>query len=244
MARGAVPVTGPALARPLAVVRRVIVALLLIGALASAADARQWSWLGVRIRDLSEQEMEEIAARHGIREGFGVVIVEVLEGAPAEKAGLKAGDIVVAFDGRPVTETRLLQRLIAAAPTERETPLTVLRAEGRQRVAVTLAAMPRAIIGERIAAEFGFIVRDPEVQGEGAVPRLGPMVSAVAVVVKGSPAERAGLEVGDVIVQVNDQGVVTRDATREALADASSERPLRLTVRRGERRLGLTLTAP
>jgi S1-C subfamily serine protease len=223
---------------------RVIVALLLVALAASAADARQWAWLGVRIRDLSEQEMEEIAARHGIREGFGVVIVEVLEGAPAEKAGLKAGDIVVAFDGRPVTETRLLQRLIAAAPTERETPLTVLRAEGRQRVAVTLAAMPRAIIGERIAAEFGFIVRDPEVQGEGAVPRLGPMVSAVAVVVKGSPAERAGLEVGDVIVQVNDQGVVTRDATREALADASSERPLTLTVRRGERRLGLTLTAP
>ncbi|MEK7363302.1 MAG: PDZ domain-containing protein, partial [candidate division NC10 bacterium] len=101
-----------------------------------------------------------------------------------------------------------------------------------------------AIIGERIAAEFGFIVRDPEVQGEGAVRRLGPMVPAVAVVVKGSPAERAGLEVGDVIVQVNDQGVVTREATREALADASSERPLRLTVRRGERRLGLTLTAP
>ena len=66
----------------------------------------------------------------------------------------------------------------------------------------------------------------------------------MAVVVKGSSAERAGLEVGDVIVQVNDQGVVTRDATREALADASSERPLRLTVRRGERRLGLTLTVP
>jgi len=222
----------------------VIVALLLVVLAASAADARQWSWLGVRIRDLSEQEMEEIAARHGIREGFGVVIVEVIEGAPAERAGLKAGDIVVAFDDRPVTETRLLQRLIAAAPTEAETRLTVLRADGRRGVAVKLAAMPRAIIGERIAAEFGFIVRDPEVQGEGAVPRLGPMVSAVAVVVKGSPAERAGLEVGDVIVQVNDQGVVTREATREALADASAERPLRLTVRRGERRLGLTLTAP
>ncbi len=48
----------------------------------------------------------------------------------------------------------------------------------------------------------------------------------------------------DVIVQVNDQGVVTRDAAREALADTSAERPLRLTVRRGERRLGLTLIAP
>ena len=211
---------------------------------APAADAREWSWLGVRIRDLSEQEMEEIAARHGIREGFGVVIVEVIAGAPAEKAGLRAGDIVVAFGDRPVTETRLLQRLIAGAPVGAESRLTVLRAEGRQRVPVTLAVMPRSIVGERIAAEFGFIVRDPEVQGEGAARGLGPMAPAVAGVVKGSPAERAGLEVGDVIVQVNDQGVLTRDATREALADASSERPLRLTVRRGEHRLTLTLTVP
>ncbi len=214
-----------------------IVALLLIGALASAADARQWAWLGVRIRDLSEQEMEEIAARHGIREGFGVVIVEVIEGAPAEKAGLKPGDIVVAVDDRPVTETRLLQRLIAATPAERETPLTVLRADGRQRVAVKLAAMPRAIVGERIAAEFGFIVREPEGQGAAAAP-------SIAVVIRGSSAEKAGLEAGDVILQVNEQAVVSREAAREALADALPERPLRLTVRRGTSHLSVTLRAP
>ncbi len=135
--------------------RRVLVGLVLVALAASAADARPWSWLGVRIRDLSEQEMEEIAAKHGMREGFGVVIVEVIEGAPAERAGLRAGDIVVGFEDRPVTETRLLQRLIAAAPAERETRLTVLGAEGRRRVAVKLGVMPRAIVGERIAAELG-----------------------------------------------------------------------------------------
>jgi len=92
--------------------------LVLALATASAADVRQWSWLGVRIRDLSEQEMEEIAARHGIREGFGVVIVEVIEGAPASSAGLKSGDIVVAFGKRPVTETRMLQ---GSSPRRRRT---------------------------------------------------------------------------------------------------------------------------
>src|SRR2546428_8431165 len=105
---------------------------MLLVSVAAAADVRQWSWLGVRIRDLSEQEMEEIAARHGIREGFGVVIVEVIEGAPAARAGLKNGDIVVAFGKRPVTETRLLQRLLAPAPTGRGRGLTGPRAEGRR----------------------------------------------------------------------------------------------------------------
>lgn len=220
----------------LAVVRHVILALVLVALAASAADARPWSWLGVRIRDLSEQEMEEIAVRHGIREGFGVVIVEVIEGAPAASAGLRPGDIVVAFDDRPVTETRLLQRLIAAAPTAVEARLTVLRAEGRQRVAVKLAAMPRAIVGERIAAELGFTMRELEGPGDPA--------PSVAVVVRGSPAEAAGLETGDVILQVNERAVVSREAAREALADAVPERPLRLTVRRGQSHLSFTLRTP
>ena len=65
--------------------RVVMPALVVFALVASAADARPWSWLGVRIRDLSEQEMEEIATRHGIREGFGVVIVEVIADTPAAR---------------------------------------------------------------------------------------------------------------------------------------------------------------
>jgi serine protease Do len=230
--------------RPRVAGRGLLIAFtLLLVAAASAADARQWSWLGVRIRDLSEQEMEEIAARHGIREGFGVVIVEVIEGAPASSAGLKSGDVVVAFGARPITETRMLQRLVAVAPTDRESELTVLRAGGRQRVRVRLASMPRPMIGERVAAELGFILREPEGAGEPPSPRAVAATPAIAGVLKGSAAERAGLEVGDVILQVNDEPVVTRDAARDALADTAIDRPLRLTVRRGETRLSLTLQA-
>src|SRR5215468_8768180 len=100
-----------------AVRRAALTALAVLLVTAALGEARAWSWLGVRIRDLSEQEMEEIASRHGIREGFGVVIVEVIADTPAARAGLKNGDIVVAFGERPIVETRLLQRLIAAAPT-------------------------------------------------------------------------------------------------------------------------------
>jgi S1-C subfamily serine protease len=224
--------------------RVALITLLILVLASTAVDARPWAWLGVRIRDLSEQEMEEIAAKHGLREGFGVVIVEVLEGTPAASAGLRNGDLVVAFEDRPVTETRLLQRLIAAAPTDRESRLTVLRPDGRRPVPIRLVAMPRTVVGERVAAEFGFVVRDPEREGEGPGRRLAAAALAIVVVQRGSPAERAGLEVGDVIVQVNEQAVVTRDAAREALADAGAERPLRLTVRRGDRRLSVTLAAP
>ena len=131
--------------RAVGLVSALCAALVLVAA-ASALDAAQWAWLGVRIRDLSEQEMNEITSRHGIREGFGVVIVEVMEGTPAEQAGLKNGDLVVALEERPVTETRVLQRLIASAGAGREVKLTVLRPDGRKRLEARLGTMPRPVL--------------------------------------------------------------------------------------------------
>ena len=209
---------------------------------ASVVDAAQWAWLGVRIRDLSEQEGDEISKRHGLREGFGVLIIEVMEGTPAEKAGLKNGDLVVAFEDRPVTETRLLQRLIASAGPGRDVRLTILRAEGRRRLDVKLASMPRSVVGDRIGAEFGFVLREPETAAPSALS-VGTLPT-VAVIVPRSPADRAGLEVGDTILQVGERAVLTREEMREALADASLEAPLRLTFARGSNRLSVTLRPP
>jgi serine protease Do len=219
---------------------RGIVAVALALLVTGSADARTWSWLGVRIRDLSEQEMDDLASRHGIREGFGVVIVEVMNDTPAAQAGIRAGDIVVALEGRPVTDTRLLVRLIARAPLDRDVRLTVLRNEGRRAMRVRLAAMPPPVAGERIAAAFGFVLREPDT-ATGPPSASSP---AVTVVAPRSPAEQAGLAVGDVILQVNDRAVITRDAAREALAEVSSDRPLRLTVRRDEQHVTVTLTPP
>jgi len=222
---------------------RASAAVLLVLLAASVADARAWSWLGVRIRDLSEQEMDDIAGRHGLGEGFGVFIVEVMQDTPAARAGVRPGDVIVALDGRPVTDTRLLQRLIARAPTDSDVRITVLRREGRKALGVRLMAMPSGVAGERIAAEFGFVLREADsAAGEGARLMAGP--PSVSFVGKGDSAEKAGLEVGDVIVQINEHAVLTRDATREALSDVPLERPLQLTVRRGEERIPLTLPPP
>jgi len=85
-----------------------------------------------------------------------------------------------------------------------------------------------------VAAEFGFVLQEPLAQPETGGRRPPSAAPTVTVVVRRSPAEKAGLEVGDVILQVGEQAVVSRDAARQALADAAVDRPLRLTVRRGE----------
>jgi S1-C subfamily serine protease len=218
--------------------------LVAVTAAPGAQGADRWGWLGVRIRDLSEQEMEEVSKRHGIQEGFGVLVVEVMKDTPAEAAGLRNGDLVVGFRERPVVDTRLLQRLVSRAGVGETVMLTVLRqGEGRRRLGVTLAPMPEPVVAERVAAEFGFLVREPEAQPElGA--RRPSVLPTVAVVLRGSRAERAGLKVGDVLVEVNGRPVVTLEAVRTALLGVSLEQALPLVVRRDEARVTVVVPAP
>ncbi len=203
--------------------------------------ATTWGWLGVRIRDLSEQEMEDISRRFGLREGFGAVIVEVIKETPAAAAGLRNGDLVVAFRDRPVVDTRTLQRAVASASVGETVRLTVLRPdEGRRPVQVKVGAMPEAMAADRIAAEYGFLVRDPEGQPELGGARPGP-VPSVAAVLPRSRAERAGLQVGDVLAEVSGRPVATLEAVREALLAAGPDGPLPLVLRRGQDQLTVTL---
>jgi S1-C subfamily serine protease len=186
--------------------------------------------------------MEDISRRHGLREGFGVLIVEVMADTPAARAGLKNGDLVVAFNGRPVVDTRMLQRLIASASLGDEAKVTVLRPEtGRRALTVQLAAMPPDVAGDRVAAEFGFLTREPVPEGEPARRLVGLVVPSVSVVARGSSAEEAGLRVGDVILSVNEAAVISREALRVALAEVPLDRPLRLSVRREGAVLSLSL---
>jgi S1-C subfamily serine protease len=217
--------------------RLLLLAVLILPAVAQAAG---WGWIGVRIRDLSEREMEEISIRHGIREGYGALVVEVLKETPAARSGLRNGDLVVAFKDGPVVDTRSLQRLVAGTPVGEEVSLTVLRGdEGRRRLRVRLGTMPPDVLAERVAAEFGFVVRDGPADSEGQV-RLAEAPS-VAVVLKGSRAEQGGLRIGDLIVEINGRPVLTRQAVREALLGVTLDQPLRLAIKREGERLALTL---
>ncbi len=200
-------------------------------------------WLGVRIRDLSEIEMDEISVRHGIREGYGVMVVAVLDGSPAARSSLQSGDVIVGFEGRPIVDSRTFQRVVAAAPLDRELPLTVLRRDGRRQLLVRLQPMPPEIAGERVAAEFGFFMRESLAQERGGA-RAGSVDSQALVtdVMPGSPAERGGLTPGDVLRLINGQPPKSfRDATL-ILSRVPLDQPLRVVVRRGEDdQLALTL---
>jgi serine protease Do len=195
---------------------------------AEAVD-RNWAWLGVRIRDLSEFEMDEISRRHGIREGYGVVVVAILDDSPAASSAIRAGDIVVDFAGRPIVDARTFQRVVSAAPVDRELPMTVFRhAEGRHRLTVRLAPMPLELVGERVAAEFGFFIRDRMFEEPGA----DDSAATVGDVQPGGLADRGGLRSGDILREVNGEPLRSFRHAAHTLARASLDRPLHLVVER------------
>lgn len=212
--------------------RMVLAGLLALAAVLPALAAERYGWLGVRIRDLSETEAEDLAVKLGVREGYGVVVAEILKDTPAEASGLRAGDLIVSIDGRPLVETRTLQRLVGATPAGRELGLVVLREGQRREVRVRVGAMPPDVVAERVAAEFGFVVRDAS--GEEA-PSGAVRPAVVAGVLERSAADHAGLRVGDRVVGVNGEAVGSVDAFRRRLQDVALRASLRLRVeRRGE----------
>jgi serine protease Do len=184
--------------------------------------------------------MDDLSTKFGIREGYGVRIEEILADTPAQAAGLKAQDLVVAIDGRPIVETRVLQRLIGAAPAGRDVSLVVLRDGRRREVRVRVGEMPPDVVAERIAVEFGFLVRDT---AEEPNPARRPVV---AVVVERSAAARGGLLVGDRILELNGAPVDSLDAFRQAFRDVTVRDPIAVAVeRQGEtRRLVLPPAQP
>jgi serine protease Do len=220
----------PGLSTRRAVLGSALAFLLLSG---SVAAGEQWGWLGVRIRDLTEQETEDLTKRLGIREGYGVLIAQVMKETPAEAAGLRDGDLVVAVDGRPIVETRALQRLVGATPAGRDIALVVLREQARQELRVRVGRMPPEVVADRVALEFGFYVREvSEGQAGAPVESKAPVVAGVA---ERSSAARAGLLAGDRIVAINDTEVETVEGFRQRTQNLLLRDAIRLRVeRKGE----------
>jgi serine protease Do len=122
------------------------------------------NFLGVR----TEEVTRENASRYGVAgEPRGVGVREVVKGSPAEKAGLREGDVIVRFDGEQVTSVRKLTRLIEESAPEHATRLTVLRGGSEQQLSATLTRrQPFA------GAEGGPLT----VYGPGGEQRLGELL--------------------------------------------------------------------
>ncbi len=171
-------------------------------------------WMGVEILPLSEV----MAQQFGLSKADGVMVNGVQPGSPAEKAGLKRGDVIVRFNGEPTSTPDLLRELVARTLPKKTVLVEVIRDGKKQSLSLTTSEMPKETPAvdeeERDANASGNASAD----WEGArlttltaalAGRLGVPSGTLGVVVtdltEGGLAERLGMEQGDVIVSLNRQ---------------------------------------
>jgi membrane-associated protease RseP (regulator of RpoE activity) len=112
------------------------------------------SYIGVSVRDVDADD----AQAKKLQSATGVVVESVREGSPAEKAGLKAGDVIVEFDGERVRSTRQFTRLVQETPAERQVQTVVMRDGQRTTVSVQPAA-PESRWESLFDSDHGFAYR-------------------------------------------------------------------------------------
>jgi serine protease Do len=203
------------------------------------------SQIGVSIRDVDEKDATKAKGT-----ATGVVVEEVETDSPAQKAGLKAGDIVTEFDGERVRSTRQFVRLVQETPTGRQVSLSVMR-DG-QRVSVSVQPREGGTRGvfkyyniptpKAPPLKFDGDVFSPQIQKLiGGAGRLGISIEdlssqladyfgtkdgvLVTAVTDNSNASRAGLKAGDVITSLNGQNITGAGdlRTRTQRLDAGDE---------------------
>jgi len=164
--------------------------------------------LGVGIQDLTPA----LARAFNIDNRDGAVVSQVEKDSPADKAGVVVGDVIVGVNGKPVRDSAELRNTIGLLRVDSEVSLDVIRDGEQQHLSAVIEAPPSANLqGNRLSEKLaGAYFQDVTIDGDPAI--------AVAAVEPGSPADRAGLEEGDIIVSVNRKRVGNAADMAEAIA--------------------------
>jgi serine protease Do len=190
-------------------------------------------WLGVVIQGLTP----ELAESFELESDKGALVSRVLPDGPAGEAGIERGDVIVEFDGKEIAEWRELPRVVAATPVNGPVDVVVIRNGKRKTVKVTVGALEEPELAQAREedsnpAVFGLRAQNltPELADQlGLEEAKGVVVTEVQ---PGSPAQEAGLQRGDVIIEVNRKEVEDLAGLRKQLQNG--EKSVLMLIRRDD----------
>lgn len=190
-------------------------------------------WLGVMVQPLSE----ELARSFGLDRAQGALVSEVVKGSPAERGGIKRGDVILRFDGQAVDERNDLPKLVAATRIGKTVKVVVFR-EGKEReLKVDVGRLAedgeRQVAGAETGGKLGLAVSEltPELARRHGLPpdSRGVLINAID---PSSSAAAANVRPGDLIVEVDGREVDSVKAFEAATARAAKGGVLRLLIQR------------
>jgi serine protease Do len=198
-------------------------------------------WLGVYIQKLTPDMAESLS----VPGKKGALVADVTKDGPAEKAGIRSGDVIVKFNGRDVVDEHELPQIVATVIPGKKVEVKVIREGKEQTISVTIGEM-EAEPGRRAGSPdlkkgLGLTVQEitPEIARHLDIEN--PKGVIVTSVEPGSPADGAGFQEGDVIRQINRQSVSNTAEFQNLLKKVKDEKTVLFLVERGDARIFLAV---
>jgi len=192
-------------------------------------------WLGVLIQEVSK----DLADSFGLDKPYGALVAQVVEGSPAEDAGLKAGDVIVEYEGEEIDLSSELPQLVGRTKVGDTAKLKVVRSGDTKNIRVKIGELPTEQTGglphnkpkQVKANRIGVNVRDLDA---ATLKELNLDGGVHVVQVLEGAARQAGIRQGDIISRLNNQKFDTVDAFNEIVDDLPSGRAVPvLIIRQG-----------
>ena len=192
-------------------------------------------YLGIVIQDMTP----ELAKSFGLDDHKGILVAQVSGNSPAEKAGLKQGDVIVEFNGKTVTKVNSFRNRVALKKPGSRQKVTVLRNRKRKTLTVTIGELPN---GELAATEeptqslnkLGLAVQTltPDLAKQfGLQDEKGVLITQVT---QGTAAARAGIKAGTVIREVNRKPVNNAGEFKKIVAQSLKKSAVLLLIKDGQ----------
>ncbi len=199
-------------------------------------------WLGVSIQEMTP----ELAKSLALKEKKGALVAQVVSGSPAEKAGIEQGDVIVEFNGKQITDSKDLPRIVASTPVGESVTVKVSR-DGKmmdRQIKVGEMEEKGVEVSKSPASQksLGITIQNvtPEIaKGLGLKKETGVVVARVE---PGSPAADAGIQRGDVIQEVNRKPVKDVEDFVQKVEKAKGQESILLFIQRGQNNLFAAVT--
>ena len=202
-----------------------------------------WGWLGVTIQDVTRK----LAASFDLRKPYGALVSEVLPGSPAAHSRLKAGDVIVRYDGHPIARSSQLPPLVGFSPIGTAARLKVIRNGHPETLSVVVGALPEVLPTSYARPQpkphhngsLGLSLQDLSAHERR---ELGVSHGVFVEAVSRGPGERAGIAPGDVILSLAGHRVMNVPAFMAILAHVTARQPVPILIHRDGSSVFLALT--
>lgn len=200
--------------------------------------------LGITIQPMTA----DLAEAFRLQTTAGVVVSSVERGGPADRAGLRSGDVILEYDGKPITGSAELPRLVAKTQPGSTVQLSVWREGIRREMAIKVGEAPAERVAEAAtpaarapANQFGLVLSEvPPARREQLGIDYGLLVEGI----EGTAASDTTLRPGDIIVAVSQRRFANLAEFNQALSQQPPGEPVAFLVRRGDATIYVTVRAP